>query len=164
MVVVAGSRSGSVRAASPQDVGLDSAGQVLFTDGGPLDAEPGLLLLNPETRVITRVAGNGERTQGVNSLGDGGNALLATLSDRVRAFETTSAAVEIRMDADEPDAPHAWTPSTVARELRFLASHTTHHFAIMRVLLADAGVRVPAGFGLAPATQRHREQLLGKDT
>jgi hypothetical protein len=45
--------------------------------------------------------------------------------------------------------------STVARELLFLASHTTHHFAIIRPALVALGVKVPADFGKAPGTIRH---------
>lgn len=45
--------------------------------------------------------------------------------------------------------------STVARELLFLASHTTHHFAIMKPALGELGIRVADDFGKAPGTIRH---------
>lgn len=43
-------------------------------------------------------------------------------------------------------------PSTLARELAFVASHTIHHFALVALLLHDLGVRVPPRFGYAPST------------
>jgi hypothetical protein len=45
--------------------------------------------------------------------------------------------------------------STVARELLFLASHTTHHYAIMKPALLELGVAVSPDFGKAPGTIRH---------
>jgi uncharacterized damage-inducible protein DinB len=43
-------------------------------------------------------------------------------------------------------------PSTLAREVLFVISHTIHHQALIAVLLAAAGRRVPEAFGLAPST------------
>jgi uncharacterized damage-inducible protein DinB len=51
-----------------------------------------------------------------------------------------------------PDGPELPVPSTVARELTFVASHTVHHFAIVALLLHDMGVAVPPRFGYAPST------------
>jgi uncharacterized damage-inducible protein DinB len=45
-----------------------------------------------------------------------------------------------------------FAPSTLARELAFVSSHTIHHFALVALLLHDVGVRVPARFGYAPST------------
>ena len=46
--------------------------------------------------------------------------------------------------------------STLARELAFVVSHTIHHQAIIAVLLAVHGYRVPERFGHSPSTpQRH---------
>lgn len=42
--------------------------------------------------------------------------------------------------------------STLGRELAFVNSHTTHHEAMIAVLLSLAGLEVPARLGLAPAT------------
>lgn len=47
-------------------------------------------------------------------------------------------------------------PSTVRRELLFLVSHTVHHYALIAQILRHQGVDVPAGFGIAPSTLRHR--------
>ena len=47
-------------------------------------------------------------------------------------------------------------PSTVGRELLFLVSHTVHHYAIIRLLLEDAGDRCDDDFGMAPSTLANR--------
>ena len=44
--------------------------------------------------------------------------------------------------------------STLGRELAFVNSHTTHHLALVAVLLTLAGAAVPDGLGLAPSTPR----------
>jgi uncharacterized damage-inducible protein DinB len=48
-----------------------------------------------------------------------------------------------------------WRPSTVGRELQFLASHTTHHYALIKLLLEAHGVETDAGLGMAPSTAAH---------
>lgn len=56
------------------------------------------------------------------------------------------------------DGEEVWvTPSTLARELLFLASHTTHHYALIRSQLAQQGHRLDARFGKAPATVRDED-------
>jgi uncharacterized damage-inducible protein DinB len=44
------------------------------------------------------------------------------------------------------------TTSTFERELAFVVSHTVHHFAIIALLLREAGEEVPPRFGYAPTT------------
>jgi len=45
--------------------------------------------------------------------------------------------------------------SSVGRELAFMASHTVHHFALLRAHCVQLGVPVPEDFGKAPATVAH---------
>jgi hypothetical protein len=46
--------------------------------------------------------------------------------------------------------------SSVGRELAFVVSHTTHHLAIIALLLDQLGWQCPEGFGLAPSSpKRH---------
>ena len=45
----------------------------------------------------------------------------------------------------------------VGRQLAFLLSHTIHHCALIAVMMRLRGLATPPGFGLAPATLRHRE-------
>lgn len=59
-------------------------------------------------------------------------------------------------EAGAADA-HDWTASTVGRELAFLLSHTIHHYALIRLLAYDHGIRLDADFGVAPSTLKHRE-------
>jgi hypothetical protein len=64
----------------------------------------------------------------------------------------------LRIRADEPDlATHeGFVASTLARELRALASHSIHHFALVAVVLRVRGIAVPERFGVAPSTWAHR--------
>lgn len=55
-------------------------------------------------------------------------------------------------DSTEP----AWSPSSIGRELRFLLSHTIHHYALIAILLRLRGINPPKTFGVAPSTLRHR--------
>jgi uncharacterized damage-inducible protein DinB len=61
-------------------------------------------------------------------------------------------------DDSDPRDPRAWSRSSIGRELRFLASHTLHHFALIAVLLRTLGHRIDPEFGVAPSTLRHRSQ------
>jgi hypothetical protein len=55
-----------------------------------------------------------------------------------------------------------WNRSTARRELRFLLSHTIHHYALIALSLGTRGFEIPealSGFGVAPSTLRHRKQV-----
>jgi hypothetical protein len=65
-------------------------------------------------------------------------------------------AVEVRSDEDEP-----YVGSTLARELRFVASHTVHHFALIRLTLARRGIATPRDLGVSPSTLAHRARTRG---
>jgi hypothetical protein len=51
------------------------------------------------------------------------------------------------------------TLSSVARELMFLNSHATHHFAILQGYARERGQTLGAGVGKAPATVAHEQRL-----
>jgi uncharacterized damage-inducible protein DinB len=61
---------------------------------------------------------------------------------------------------DDSDDNGATVPgrSTVRRELSFLASHTTHHYALIAALLRLRGVEPGAGFGVAASTLAHHRR------
>ncbi len=80
---------------------------------------------------------------------------LAEIGSRLSETVWNDKTLRVRMD----DGSTCFTTSSVARELRILASHTVHHFAIIRMLLDGNENRLPAGFGVAPATQRYRAGL-----
>lgn len=44
--------------------------------------------------------------------------------------------------------------STLGRELAFVTSHTTHHQAVIALLMSVQGLTVPDGLGYAPSTPR----------
>ena len=46
-------------------------------------------------------------------------------------------------------------PSNVAREIMFCVGHAIHHYAILKLLCAGAGVDLPYEFGIAPSTLTH---------
>ena len=48
-------------------------------------------------------------------------------------------------------------PSNVAREIMFCVGHAIHHYAILKLLCAGAGVDLPCEFGTAPSTLKHLE-------
>jgi len=47
--------------------------------------------------------------------------------------------------------------SNIARELMFCVGHAIHHYAILKLLCAGTGVRLPYEFGIAPSTLKHLE-------
>lgn len=83
-------------------------------------------------------------------------ALLEIVSglDETAAHQDTNARLFVIENhaGDEP----AWSGSSVSRELRFLLSHTVHHYALIAILLRVRGMDTPEGFGIAPSTLRHR--------
>ena len=69
-------------------------------------------------------------------------------------------ALRVRMERDARGAAGvaSWSSSSVGRELRFLLSHTLHHYALIAVILRLAGRPVRDGFGVALSTLRHWEE------
>jgi uncharacterized damage-inducible protein DinB len=56
----------------------------------------------------------------------------------------------------------SFSPSSLARELQFVCSHTIHHYAMLLPELRRLDVPLPEHFGVAPETLRH--QLRGSHT
>ncbi|MCB9898231.1 MAG: hypothetical protein H6825_09530 [Planctomycetes bacterium] len=86
---------------------------------------------------------------------------IARLGSLVRdlaalGLDDDTVALHVKADVD-PAAPpdETWSPSSVRRELMFLASHTVHHYALIAVTLGAHGVQVAPEFGVAPSTLRH---------
>ncbi|WP_422135566.1 DinB family protein [Endozoicomonas sp. ALD040] len=48
------------------------------------------------------------------------------------------------------------TSSSIIRELLFLQNHTTHHLALIALILTQEGVSLPVNFGVATSTRQHR--------
>lgn len=64
---------------------------------------------------------------------------------------TTDKLVQVRVSTNVGE-PACVVGSTLARELCFLHSHTTHHMAIIRLLALHNGVQLPSNFGKASST------------
>ena len=39
----------------------------------------------------------------------------------------------------------------------YAVAHAIHHYALLGIMCGLMGIRVPAGFGVAPSTLQHRE-------
>lgn len=51
--------------------------------------------------------------------------------------------------------------SNLAREIMFCVGHAIHHYAILKLLCAGFGVKLPYEFGVAPSTLQHLETEAG---
>ncbi len=81
-------------------------------------------------------------------------ALARRVEDLVQ--DDPQAALEVRAEVPD-DAPPAafWRSSTVGRELVHVLSHTTHHYALVALVLRHFGVEPEQDFGVAPSTLRY---------
>jgi hypothetical protein len=61
--------------------------------------------------------------------------------------------LHVRCDEGEP-----MVASTLAREIRFVSSHTIHHFALIRLTLSTLGIETSEEFGVSPSTLAHRSR------
>lgn len=69
----------------------------------------------------------------------------------------TKKALRVRPEAaGGPNGAPFWCASSLERELEFMQSHTIHHYALIACQLRRMNVAVPAEFGVAPSTLRHR--------
>jgi hypothetical protein len=51
------------------------------------------------------------------------------------------------------------SPSTVGREIMYVVAHAVHHYALIGIMGALMGLKLPAGFGVAPSTMKHQSDL-----
>lgn len=66
--------------------------------------------------------------------------------------EDANRPLAVQMDCGGDQELPDWRPSTIGRELQFLVSHTVHHYALIKLLLEDAGLALAPDFGVAPST------------
>jgi len=78
---------------------------------------------------------------------------LRTALGHLDAPADTPIRVQLRIDPDATEP--SWATSTIGRELQFLVSHTVHHFALIKLLLAGDEVALDPDFGVAPSTLAH---------
>lgn len=50
------------------------------------------------------------------------------------------------------------SPSTVRREIMYSVAHAVHHYALIGVMGALMELKLPPGFGVAPATLNHQQE------
>src|SRR5262245_53661165 len=50
------------------------------------------------------------------------------------------------------------SPSTVGREIMYSVAHAVHHYALISVMCSVTGLKMPAGFGVAPSTLKHQAE------
>lgn len=72
--------------------------------------------------------------------------------------DASSRVVEVKTDGGDTDDAHAWSPSSVSRELQFLCSHTIHHYSLVAALLGNIGCVLQPCFGTSPSTLIHERQ------
>lgn len=84
-------------------------------------------------------------------------ARVDALRARLQGAIANAADMPLRVRADEPElAPgEGFVASSLARELRSLASHTVHHFAVVALQLRVAGIALRPDFGVARSTWSH---------
>lgn len=130
----------------------------LRSRGGALETDPA----QARIRILEVAEALEEVHDAIGGDRDGGadEALARALADHPVAarFHLTSGGAE-DLDEDGPAGPAL--PSTLARELGFVAHHAVHHLAMARIIATspEAGglsaSDLPEGFGRAPSTLRH---------
>jgi uncharacterized damage-inducible protein DinB len=82
---------------------------------------------------------------------------ILSLERELSEVEWSEAPERVRLSAlVAPGLPPVVSPTSPARELAFVVSHTIHHNALIGVMVKLLGVPVPAEFGYAPSTLVHR--------
>lgn len=55
------------------------------------------------------------------------------------------------------------SPSTVGREIMYVVAHAVHHFALIGIMGGLMGLKMPAGFGVAPSTLKYQSNSAAAD-
>ena len=84
-------------------------------------------------------------------------AVIVDLIDQLAPWETLpkDTSVQVQMACRSDTTAPCWAPSSVGRELQFLVSHSVHHFALIKLLVAGDDTPLDADFGVAPSTLSH---------
>ena len=51
------------------------------------------------------------------------------------------------------------SPSTIGREIMYSVAHAVHHYALIGVMCGVTGLKTTAGFGVAPSTLKHQDEM-----
>jgi len=98
-----------------------------------------------------------ERDQRVETERAAALALIDRVAAELAEVGPADRVLQVRVDCapGEERAGSAWCGSSVGRELRFLVSHTVHHFALIAGVLRGHGIEPGPEFGVAPSTLSH---------
>lgn len=88
---------------------------------------------------------------------------LAENFRRELSAEDLAACVSTRCKVSYLGEASPEVPSTLAREAMYAVVHAIHHYALIGVMCRLHGVELPAGFGVAPSTARHRHLSATRD-
>ncbi len=86
-------------------------------------------------------------------------ALLNVLCAQLASLDGKNHPLDVRMDHGGSAENIQWQASSLGRELQFLISHTTHHFALIAGFCHLHGHTLQKDFGFAPSTLRHRAAM-----
>ncbi len=116
---------------------------------------------------VMRVRDNGEETSLCYDNRQR-NLLLENSVDAARAALRHVRESMVTVAADTPLTLHVTlsaeqsmmaVQTTLMRELAYVLDHTIHHMAMMKMIASLCGIALGEGFGVAYATQAHRQQL-----
>jgi len=84
---------------------------------------------------------------------------LACVDQICGQLSEVNEATSCRLDCSEHGHDNLITQSTLGRELQYNIEHTIHHLAIIKIALRHIApdLALPAHFGVAPSTIRHRQ-------
>jgi hypothetical protein len=79
-------------------------------------------------------------------------AAIKSVSEALETVEDLDRSIMSKNDDGMDDIGNAFNGSTIGRELKFLSSHTVHHFAMIAMILTRQGYDPPKNFGVAAST------------
>lgn len=79
---------------------------------------------------------------------------IQLLRTRVEEIELTAFALDLQFMSDQNREA---VPTTLARELLFLESHTMHHYAMIAAMARASGITTDGNFGVAIATRNFHD-------
>jgi len=85
---------------------------------------------------------------------------IQSLIEQMEKMSDQDSSVQVIMELQSRPTKETRQASSIARELAFLHSHATHHYATLALMLkvCNRDIDLPE-FGLAPATIRNQESL-----
>jgi hypothetical protein len=99
-----------------------------------------------------------ERNQLIESIPDYAINCVEQLQENLGSFDLHAGLMVVH----EIEGEYMQYPSSLSRELYYLAEHTVHHFALIKIGILDAfsNIQLPEHFGVADSTKKHRETCI----